>query len=125
MKITRITLWLVVSIGLLACSGKKTVEEQTKQEVPAVATHEMSNSIIGDKVVYYTYPMEDHKHVHSHEAGKCPECGMELVAVVEGDESNNDFYGCPMPEHSHVRSNQPGKCGECGMDLVPIRLEKS
>ncbi|MCH8010700.1 MAG: hypothetical protein IIA61_01930 [Candidatus Marinimicrobia bacterium] len=125
MKITQITIWLVISLGLLACGGKKTAEEQTKQEVPAVATHEMSESIMGDIVMYYTCPMEDHKHVQSHEAGKCPECGMELVAVVKGDENNMDFYGCLMPEHSHVRSDQPGKCSECGMDLVPIRLETS
>jgi Cu(I)/Ag(I) efflux system membrane fusion protein len=27
--------------------------------------------------VYYTCPM--HPEVHSHEAGKCPACGMDLV----------------------------------------------
>ncbi len=125
MKITQITIWLVIALGLLACGGKKTVEEHTSQEVKSVTTHEMSESIKGDKVMYYTCPMETHKHVHSQEAGKCPECGMALVAVVEGDENNMDFYGCPMPIHSHVRSDQPGKCDECGMDLMPMRLEKS
>ena len=125
MKITQITIWLVVSLGMLVCGGKKSAEEQTKQEVPAVATHEMYESIIVDKVMYYTCPMEDHKHVHNHVAGKYPECGVELVAVVMGDESNRDFYSCPMAEHSHVRNDQPGKCGEGGMELVPIRLEKS
>jgi hypothetical protein len=125
MKTTQIIIWLVLALGLLACGGKKTAEEQTKQEIQGVATQEMSESIKGDKVMYYTCPMETHKHVHSQEAGKCPECGMELVAVVEADESNKDFYGCPMPIHSHVRSDQPGKCNECGMELMPIRLEKS
>lgn len=125
MKITQIIILLVTSLVLLACGGKKTAEEQTKQEVQGVTTHEMSESEIGDGVIYYTCPIETHKHIHSQEAGKCPECGMNLVAFVEGNESNKDFYGCPMPKHSHVRSNQPGKCDECGMDLMPMRLEKS
>jgi predicted RNA-binding Zn-ribbon protein involved in translation (DUF1610 family) len=125
MRTTQITIWLVLVLGLLACGGKKTAEKQTSQEVQGVATHEMSESIKGDKAMYYTCPMETHKHIHSQEAGKCPECGMELVAVIEADESNKDFYGCPMPMHSHVRSDQPGKCDECGMDLMPMRLKKS
>lgn len=125
MKTTQFIIWLVIALGLLACGGKKTAEEQTKLEVQAVSTHEISNSVIGDKVMYYTCPMVAHKHVLSQKAGQCPECGMELRAVVEGDENNMDFYGCPMVEHSHVRSDQPGKCDECGMDLMPMRLEKS
>ncbi len=125
MKTTQFIIWLVIALGLLACGGKKTAEEQTKLEVQAVSTHEISNSVIGDKVMYYTCPMEAHKHVFSQEAGKCPECGMKLMAAVDGDESNNDFYGCPMSKHSHIRSDQPGKCDECGMDLMPMRLEKS
>ena len=30
--------------------------------------------------VYYTCPM--HPEVHSHEAGKCPTCGMDLIEKV-------------------------------------------
>lgn len=125
MKIAQITIWLVLALGLLACGGKKTTKEPTKQEIPAVATHEMSESKLGDKVMYYTCPMETHKHINSQEAGKCLECGMELVPVVGSDENNMDFYGCPMAKHSHVRSDKPGKCDECGMDLMPMHLEKS
>jgi len=124
MKITQILIFLVVSFLLLACGSKKNADEQTKQEVQAVSTHEINKSKIGDKVMYYTCPMESHKHIHSQEAVKCPECNMELVAVVESNKNNMDFYGCPMPIHSHVRSYQPGKCDECGMDLMPMRLEK-
>ena len=90
MKITQVIIWLVIALGLLACSGKKTVEEQTKQKVQAVDTHEISESTIGDKVMYYTCPMKSHKHIHSQEAGKCPECGMNLVAVVEGDKRSEE-----------------------------------
>ena len=124
MKITQITILLVVPFLMLACGGKKTTDEQTNQEIQ-VSTHEMTDSETEDNVMYYTCPMESHKHIHSNKAGKCDECGMALVAVVGSDESNMDFYGCPMPVHSHVRSDQPGKCSECGMDLMPMRLKKS
>jgi len=126
MRTSQIIILLVVALGMLACGGKKTVDKQTKMEAHQnVTANEMSESIKGEKVMYYTCPMESHKHVHSQEAGKCPECGMNLVAVVVADANNNDFYGCPMPIHSHVRSDQPGKCDECGMNLKPMRMEKS
>ena len=82
MKITQYTILLVMLLLLLACGSKKTAEEQTTLEVPAISNHEMSDSIIGNKIMYYTCPMKSHKHIHSNEAGKCPECGMELVAAV-------------------------------------------
>ncbi|MFC1527728.1 heavy metal-binding domain-containing protein [Candidatus Neomarinimicrobiota bacterium] len=81
MKITQITIWLVLALGLLACGGKKTADDQTNQEVPAVTTDEMSESIIGDNIISYTCPMETHKHVHSDEVGNCPECGMDLIPM--------------------------------------------
>ena len=66
--------------------------------------------------------MESHKHIQSAEPGKCPECGMKLVAGVITSESQKEYYGCPMLIHSHVRSEKPGKCDECGMKLMPMRL---
>lgn len=78
-----------------------------------------------EPVIYYTCPMEEHSDVHSSEPGKCPECGMDLVAAVETSEETAEFYGCPMEEHSHVRSAGPGSCPECGMDLKPMRLLKN
>ena len=78
-----------------------------------------------EKIIYYTCPMESHKHVHSSEPGKCPECGMALVAGVITSEENMEFYGCPMEAHSHVRSDKPGDCPECGMTLKPMRLDKN
>ena len=47
---------------------------------------------------------------------------MSLVAVVEGDMNDVDFYGCPMAEHSYVRSDEPGTCAECGMTLMPLKF---
>jgi|GEM_PF-575621 len=50
-----------------------------------------------EKALYYTCSMESHKHVRSSEPGKCPECGMNLVKVVEVDEREADFLVVPYP----------------------------
>jgi len=60
----------------------------------------------------YTCPM--HPDVTSDKPGKCPKCGMTLVAKkVKADKA---VYTCPM--HPDVVSDKPGKCPKCGMDLV-------
>ena len=75
-----------------------------------------------EKLIYYTCPMESHKHIHSSEAGTCEECGMKLVKAVITTEDKKEFYGCPMEAHSHVRQDSPGSCESCGMTLKPMRL---
>ena len=77
-----------------------------------------------EQLIYYTCPMEEHKHVHSAEPGDCPDCGMKLVAGVVTSEDKMEYYGCPMLTHSHVRSDSAGTCAECGMELKPMRLKK-
>ena len=110
---------LVLGIGLfltlIACKG----QEETKLEQPKVNVKESA----AEKIYYYTCPMEAHKNVVSDKPGKCPECGMNLVAVVETTPDSADFYGCTMPQHSHIRSDKPGNCPECNMKLVPMRLK--
>jgi len=60
----------------------------------------------------YTCPMDP--EVVSDKPGKCPKCGMNLVAKHE--KPKGDQYTCPMdPE---VVSDKPGKCPKCGMNLV-------
>ncbi len=76
-------------------------------------------------VLYYTCPMESHKHVHSDEPGKCSECGMALVAIKKASAEKAEFYICPMESHSDSRSDKPGKCQECGMDMIPAVLDKN
>lgn len=83
-----------------------------------------TNLAVEEKLIYYTCPMESHKHIHSDTAGKCEECGMKLVQAVITREENAEFYGCPMPSHSHVREDKAGDCKECGMHLKPMRLKK-
>jgi FtsP/CotA-like multicopper oxidase with cupredoxin domain len=64
----------------------------------------------GDGPVVYACPM--HPHVTSEEPGRCPECGMKLLATAPSPAG----YACPM--HPEVTSEQPGRCPQCGMKLL-------
>jgi FtsP/CotA-like multicopper oxidase with cupredoxin domain len=64
--------------------------------------------------VAYACPM--HPEVISDEPGRCPKCGMKLLAI----EVAPIAYACPM--HPEVRSDQPDRCPKCGMKLVPAQL---
>ncbi len=112
------TAFLGLVLGLTGCQGKK-------DSAKAPAKMEMAKPAAGENLVYYTCPMESHKHVHSQEPGNCPECGMKMVMAVTTTPENADYYGCTMPGHSHVRSEEPGNCSECGMALKPMKLEKT
>ncbi|NQV50971.1 MAG: hypothetical protein HQ507_10760 [Candidatus Marinimicrobia bacterium] len=134
---------ITLSTGLLlGCQDKtadqgkdQTIMKHDKQNEMSHANHDHSKMNMSsdskmdqgqmnstESIVYYTCPMESHKHVHSQNPGDCPECGMTLVPVVETATVEADFYGCPMPEHSHVRADAAGKCPECGMQLKPMKI---
>jgi hypothetical protein len=114
MKYTKLLFLLVIALGIFACGGEKKADGHAK-------THEMKTETV--EAIYYTCPMDEHKHVGSKEPGTCNECGMDLVAAVKTEAGDHDFYGCPMAPHSHVRSDEPGTCDDCGMELKPLKLK--
>jgi FtsP/CotA-like multicopper oxidase with cupredoxin domain len=63
-----------------------------------------------------TYVCPMHPNVTSAEPGKCPQCGMKLLAT---DRPASQFV-CPM--HLDVASNSADRCPKCGMKLVPAHL---
>jgi FtsP/CotA-like multicopper oxidase with cupredoxin domain len=65
----------------------------------------------------YTCPM--HPEVNSAEPGKCPQCGMKLLAT----ERRSSQFVCPM--HPEVTSTEADRCPKCGMKLVPANLVKT
>src|SRR3954468_24125925 len=63
----------------------------------------------------YACPM--HPEVTSDEAGRCPKCGMKLLATAPAP-TTPTTYACPM--HPEVTSDEPGRCPKCGMKLLAV-----
>jgi FtsP/CotA-like multicopper oxidase with cupredoxin domain len=62
--------------------------------------------------VTYACPM--HPEVTNDQPGRCPKCGMKLLATQAPAAPSS--YVCPM--HPEVTSDQPGRCPKCGMKLL-------
>jgi FtsP/CotA-like multicopper oxidase with cupredoxin domain len=66
----------------------------------------------------YVCPM--HPDVTSPEPGRCPKCGMTLIAQAVVHAEAEPRFACPMdPE---VVSVEPDRCPKCGMKLLPIEM---
>jgi len=113
----------ILAALMISCSGK--TEKHAMKHDEKMPMQKAVAQADGEKLIYYTCPMETHKHIHSSEPGTCSECGMTLVEGVVTTADKMEYYGCPMEIHSHVRQDEPGRCAECKMELKPMRLKKS
>jgi FtsP/CotA-like multicopper oxidase with cupredoxin domain len=78
------------------------------------AEMDMGEPDLGEgEAIVYACPM--HPEVVSDEPGRCPACGMKLIA-----QAAPTGYACPM--HPEVTSETADRCPQCGMKLVPARL---
>ena len=120
-------LWMTVLMGVfvVGCGGEKETAAANHDGHNHTAMEKTVAPADGEKLIYYTCPMESHKHIHSSEPGTCSECNMTLVPGVITTEDKMEYYGCPMLIHSHVRQDSSGRCAECKMELKPMRLKKA
>jgi FtsP/CotA-like multicopper oxidase with cupredoxin domain len=79
-----------------------------------VAEMDMGASATEAGTAVYACPM--HEHVVATWEGKCPECGMKLLASPLGTE-RPAAYACPM--HPEITATWAGECPKCGMTLRP------
>ena len=98
-KMKKLLILFILLTGTMATFAQKAKDTMPKGKMDTTKT-------------VYTCPM--HPEVISDKPGKCPKCGMTLVAKkVKADKQ---YYTCTM--HPEVISDKPGKCPKCGMDLV-------
>ena len=119
-----IIVFAVAATVIMACA-KEDMHANHDHDNVVMSKESKMMATMDEPVIYYTCPKEEHKHIHSREAGKCSECGMEMVQGVITSEDKMEFWGCPMEAHAHVRLDEAGTCEECGMKLKPMRLKKS
>ena len=121
-RITEITSGLEEG-ELVVTSGQFLVDSESQLQE---ALHKIRSGIddeVDQEDTLWSCPM--HPEVLSHEAGQCPECGMNLEERAGTPEEHQQLHGaqpgdytCPM--HPEVVSAEPGRCPDCGMFLEQV-----
>jgi len=117
---------LALAVGAVIIAGCQNEQADTQAAAPVVdvdapqsvaETDGAQAADVHDVQGEYTYTCPMHPDVKQDRPGKCPECGMFLVADTDADVE----YYCPM--HPDVVQEDPGKCPECGMFLEARPVE--
>ncbi len=93
---------------------------------PALFAQKAGKVATTQSTEYYTCPM--HSDVKSDKSGKCPKCGMDLIArSVKEDMKASVMKNYTCPVHIDIVKHDPGKCPKCGkkLDLSPKEQMKT
>lgn len=106
LQMKRLFMLLVILTGTVASFAQQ--KDTAMQSIP-------------DSVMKVVYTCGMHPEVMLDKSGKCPKCGMELVAQ-EIKVAAKKTYTCPM--HPEITSDKPGKCSKCGTSLTLSKKEE-
>ena len=73
-------------------------------------------------VALYTCSM--HREVKMDKAGKCPQCGMDLLLPKKEEMKKQVTKTYTCPTHADVLSDKSGKCPQCGKKLTLSKKEE-
>src|SRR5512147_110711 len=102
----KVFITLILSFICLGVTNLTLIAQQSGQNKDKAKTVPQEQKKASDTKTVYICPM--HSEVVQDKPGKCPKCGMTLVAK----EVQKDVYTCPM--HPEVTSDKAGKCPKCG-----------
>ena len=90
------------------------LESAPDKTLAFVAEMDMGGPEAGAETAVFACPM--HAEIVATWEGKCPKCGMKLLAAP-ADTPRPTAYACPM--HPEITASWEGTCPKCGMTLRP------
>jgi FtsP/CotA-like multicopper oxidase with cupredoxin domain len=90
------------------------LEAEPDKTLAFVAEMDMGGPEASAEAAVFACPM--HPEIQTTWEGKCPKCGMKLLAAP-ADTAPPTAYACPM--HPEITATWAGECPKCGMTLRP------